>query len=74
MEERKVLLSCKKMSSVVRLIDNFTENDRFYMIIEKPSGDTLKNTALKLGVKFLRESEVKKCMIQLLKIIKDLHR
>ena len=74
MEERNILIRCSNISQIVKLIDAFIENDRSYMIIEYPSGETLKKTVLKLGSNFLKETEVKKCVLQVLKILKDLNR
>ena len=44
------------------------------MIIEQPKGDNLKNCILSLGRTYLKEKEVKKCVSQLLKIVKQLHK
>ena len=44
------------------------------MIIEQPKGDNLKNCILSLGRTYLKEKEVKKCVFQLLKIVKQLHK
>lgn len=44
------------------------------MIIEQPKGDNLKNFIMKLGRTYLKEKEVKNCVFQLLKIVKQLHK
>ena len=62
MEERSILIRCNKISQVVKLVDSFSENNKLYMLIEKPTGDDLKTSVLKLGLKFLKEPEVKKCI------------
>ena len=62
MEERNILIRCNKINQVIKLVDSFSENNKSCMLIEKPTGDDLKTSVLKLGLKFLKESEVKKCI------------
>ena len=40
-----------------------------YMLVELSQGQTLRDSVLSLGVTKLKESEVKKCMHQLLLIV-----
>lgn len=74
MGEREILIRCSKVNSVVLLMDSFSEKNANYLIIECPTGDNLKDTVLRQGKRFLKEAEVKKCMRQLLSIVKDIHR
>ena len=44
------------------------------MIIEHPKGENLRNCILNLGRSHLKEKEARKCVSQLLKIVKQLHK
>ena len=62
MGERDILIRCSKINSVVLLMDSFSEGNASYMLIECPNGENLKDAVLRLGKRFLKEAEVKKCM------------
>ena len=61
------------MNSIVSLKDAFHEGGKLNLIVEQPDC-SLRETVLQLGKKQLKEAEVRKCVHQLLLIVKDLQR
>lgn len=68
-EERDLLLDCNKSKlKTVKVIDYFDIFGMSYIVIEHPSGKSLRDAVLSLGKKALSEAETRKCIYQILKI------
>ena len=74
-QERKVLLLCNQNKlSTIAVVDTIKIESKQYVLIEHPKGLSLRETVLSLGKTSLSEAETKKCIFQLLKIVKKLHK
>lgn len=70
-EELNVLITCfiDKLKTIT-VVDIFEVYDNAYILIEHTSGKTLRETVLELGKTCLSESQTKKCIYSILKIVK----
>lgn len=70
-EESNVLITCfRKKLKTIAVVDIFEVYDNAYIFIEHTSGKTLRETVLGLGKTCLSESQTKKCIYSILKIVK----
>ncbi len=73
MLEHQILVECRTVKGITKVVDHFFENETQYILFEVPKGDSLRNSMVGMNINHLSENETRKCMILLLQIIKGLH-
>ena len=74
LRERDIVLELKSVSSVVSLVDNFDDDENTYILIEQPKGKCIKDFMAALKFSNLFEEEVKRCILQVMQIVTEIHR
>lgn len=73
MLEHQILVKCRTVKGITKVVDNFDEKETLYILFEAPKGDSLHNSMVGMSKSHLSENETRKCMLLLLQIIKGLH-
>ena len=73
MREKTVLLECKNIAQLPKVIDHFKENYTQHIFTSHLPGIPLRQLMVNLGKNTLPESEVRKVLFALLSIVKYLH-